>query len=89
MPGTWHRAVKLLLQVAFVRGFDSLPSSSLSSVVLACVVTRNPAARRRRFFAAFSRRRGLLSKIRGRDERDAALPRAQGSCSVHLSPEVW
>ncbi len=22
-------------------------------------------------------------------ERDAALPRAQGSCGVHLSPEAW
>ena len=53
MPGTWHRAVKLVLQVGFVRRFDALPSSSLSSVVLPCVVTRNVAARRRRFLRLF------------------------------------
>ena len=68
---TWHRAVKLLLQVSCAV-FDSLPSSSLSSVVLACVVTRNPAARTA-FFAAFSRRRGLLSIIRAASATQRSL----------------
>ena len=76
-----------MLQVGFVRAFDALPSSSLSSVVLTRVVHATQPREGGVFCGFFAAERPFVHNT-GR-ERDAALPRAQGSCGVDLSPEVW